>query len=283
MGTLWSAPGLVIQNPNNIRINAAELNHHYKIAHDLFTREIGPLNVPLTIAIAPRDCVRTGFNFVSNQVVFCSNEKVINYGLDSVDVIYHEMFHAFLCNYSRNLCGNNMRVDVHEGLADYFAYLINPDAYFGENFYQGFGYIREYRTALRAGLVQGDHERGNAYASSFIQSRTSLRNALRLFSAPPQKEEVDDVVTGIEKSKLNRYRLKPNEIIGIEFKFAREAQVDRVVWKLPNGILVQELSPKTFRLKASQEIPASKAFAVFLSKNGAQLGSRTYYFGAKFN
>lgn len=283
MGTLWSAPQLIIQNPNNISINAAELNHHYQVAHQLFTREIGPLNVPLTIAIAPRDCVRTGYNFVSNQVVFCATEKVINHGLDSDDVIYHEMFHAFICNYSRNLCGNNMRVDVHEGLADYFAYLINPDAHFGENFYHGFPYIREYRTSMRPGLVQGDHERGNAYVSAFIQSRTPLRNAIRLFSAPPQVEEVEDVVTGIAKSNLNRYRLRPNEIIGIDFNFAPAAQVERVVWKLPNGLLVQELSPKSFRLKASQEIPASKAFAIFLGRNGIQLGSRTYYFGAKFN
>ena len=283
MGTLWSAPGLIIQNPSNYSINSAELNHHYKVAYDLFSREVGSLNVPLTVAIAPGDCVRTGYNFVSNQVVFCSNDKVINLGLDSVDVIYHEMFHAFMCNYSRNLCGSNMRVDVHEGLADYFAYLLNPDRFFGENYYREFSYIREYRTSFRPGLVQGDHERGNAYASAFIQARTPLRNAIRLFSSPPQQEEVDDVISGPVKSKLNRYRLRPNEIMGISFNFAPAAQVARVVWKLPNGILVQELSPTSFNIKASQEVPASKAFAIFLGRNGAELGSRTYYFGAKFN
>lgn len=283
MGTLWSAPGLIIQNPGNYPVNSAELKHHYQVAYDLFSREVGPLKVPLTISIAPRDCVRTGYNFVNNQVVFCSNERVINLGLDSVDVIYHEMFHAFICNFSRNLCGNNMRVDVHEGLADYFAHLINPDTYFGENFYHGLGYIREYRTTWRPGLVQGDHERGNAYASSLIQSRASLRSALRLFSTPPQSEEVEDIITGPSKSKLNRYRLKANEIMGVEFRFAPAAQVARVVWKLPPGVLIQEISPKSFRIKAAQAIPASKGFAIFLNRNGSELGSRTYYFASKFD
>jgi hypothetical protein len=280
VSSLWAMPELIIENPRQLNIRTQEIQGAFQHAYQLFAREIGPINRPFTISIAPSDCLRTGYNYVTNKIAFCETDKVEAFGLNSIDVINHEMFHAFICNYSSQLCSGRMRVDIHEGLADYFAYLLNPDQYFGEHFYLGFPYIRTYLTTWRPGLVQGDHERGNALASFLIQTRTSLRNALNVFRST-YIEEVNDAVRGVVKSPLNRYRLGRGVVMDIDFSFAPGAGVARVEWNLPRGLKVDRVGDKTFRIQIIEELSGLKAFAIFLAPNGAELGRRVYYFGDK--
>lgn len=280
VSSLWAAPELIIENPRRLNIRTQELQGLFQEAYQLFAREIGPINRPFTISIAPTTCLRTGYNFVDNKIAFCDTDKVEALGLNSIDVINHEMFHAFLCNYASNLCGPNMRVDVHEGLADYFSYLLNPDQHFGEHFYLGYPYIRTYLTSWRPGLVQGDHERGNAYASQFIRGRTSLRNALTAFRSSVN-EEVNDVIRGVAKSPINKYRLGRGEVMEIDFQFAPAAKVARVEWNVPRGLKIDRIGPKSSRIQLIEEVSALKVFAVFIGTDGSELGRRVYYFGKK--
>lgn len=280
VSSLWGAPELIIENPRRLNIRTQELQGLFQEAYQLFAREIGPINRPFTISIAPSNCLRTGYNFVDNKIAFCATDKVEALGLNSIDVINHEMFHAFICNYANTLCGQNMRVDVHEGLADYFAYLLNPDQHFGEHFYVGFPYIRTYLTSWRPGLVQGDHERGNAYSSQFIRSRTRLKNALSAFRSTVS-EEVNDVTRGVAKSPINRYRLGRGEMMEIDFEFAPAARVARVEWNVPRGLKVDRVGANSFRIQLIEEVSALKTFAIFLGADGSELGRRVYYFGKK--
>ena len=72
----------------------------------------------------------------TNKIVFCNVNNLINYGLDSQDVFNHELFHALLYDMDPSLFTGDMKVYVHEALADYFSYLLNPKINFGENFIQ---------------------------------------------------------------------------------------------------------------------------------------------------
>lgn len=274
------APRLIIENARGLPVERALLQKSFDAAYTLFSREIGSLSQDLVISLGDADCLRTGYNFVLNKVHFCTNTNVKNHGLDSVDVIHHEFFHAFLCQYKSELCGPDMRADVHEGLADYFSYLLSPDEYFGEDFYLNRPFVREYKTDWRPGLVQGEHPRGNALASGLIKHRVSLKDSLGLFNVPIN-EEVSDVVTGVPKSHLNRYRLGPNEVMHIEFDFSPEAQVSQVVWQKVPGIRIKRVSEKTFNIQVTTKPASPRVMARFLSLDGQELGQRAYYFGSK--
>lgn len=273
-------PRLIIENPRALPINEVHLQKRFEAAYALFSREIGSLTQDLIISVGDADCLRTGYNFVLNKVHFCSNTNVKNHGLDSVDVIHHEFFHAFLCQNKSELCGPEMRADVHEGLADYFSYLLSPDEFFGESFYLNRPFVRKYKTNWRAGLVQGEHSRGNALANQLIKHRVSLKNSLGLFIAPIN-EEVTDEVTGVPKSHLNRYRLGPDEVMHIEFHFSPEAQVSRVVWQKVPGISIKRISEMVFTIQVTAKPASPKILARFLSLDGQELGQRVYYFGSK--
>ena len=273
-------PRLIIENATGLPVEKAFLQKRFQAAYALFSREIGPLSQDLVISVGNADCLRTGYNFVLNKVHFCSNTNVKNHGLESVDVIHHEFFHAFLCQYKSELCGPDMRADVHEGLADYFSYLLSPDEFFGESFYLNRPFVRRYKTNWRPGLVQGEHPRGNALASRLIKQRVSLKDSLDLFNVPIN-EEVTDEVTGVPKSRLNRYRLGPDEVMHIEFHFSPEAQVSRVVWQKVPGISIKRISEKVFTIQVTTKPASPKIMARFLSLDGQELGQSVYYFGSK--
>lgn len=273
-------PRLIIENARALPVDRAHLQKRFEAAYALFSRKIGPLSQDLVISVGDTDCLRTGYNFVLNKVHFCSNTNVKNHGLDSVDVIHHEFFHAFLCQYKSELCGPDMRADVHEGLADYFSFLLSPDEFFGEEFYLNRPFVRKYKTNWRPGLVQGDHPRGNALASQLIKHRLSFKDSLALFNVPIN-EEVSDEVTGVPKSHLNRYRLGPDEVMHIEFNFSPEAQVYRVIWQNVPGIRIKRIAEKVFTIQVTTKPASPRILARFLSLDGQELGQRVYYFGSK--
>lgn len=259
---------------------ARDLDALLKLSQDKFEAELGPVSSAIKIEIAPEKCLRTGYNRKTKSVVFCPNQRIFNAGLDSVDVIHHEFFHALLCAYRADLCEKNERDDVHEALADAFAYKLNPDSKFGEDYYQDFPYIRKYQTSWRVGLVQGEHERGVALAQEMISSRRPLRDFLELFLVPV-KEEVSVEALGQETSKLNRYRLKLGEVLTLQFNFAAQAEVAKLQWSLPSGMSARYIKPFQTELRLNSEISSTKAHVRFLSATGKELGRRSFYFGSK--
>jgi hypothetical protein len=279
----WSAPQLIIKNKKQYPFDQKNLEKQFQTAYEYFAKEIGELEGDIVVTISPESCLRTGFNRSNHEVEFCPGKKVINAGLSSVDVINHELFHSFLCHHDDSLCDMKEKDYLHEALADTFAYYLNTDDVFGEDFYKNQVYLRKYLTTTRPGLVQGEHEKGNALSSIFIKSEVPFAKLLPLFHEEDPKEEVQDIITGAPESRLNRYRLPLNQSMQIEFQFAEEARVERVEWTVPEGVVVQKTALHTFDIKITSDPETSKGFAVFLSDDGQELGRRTFYFGIKKN
>lgn len=173
-----------------------------------------------------------------------------------------------------------MRADVHEGLADYFSYLIMPDDFFGEHFYHELPFVRRYHTSWRSGLVESDHARGNVYASELIQTKQKLQAALLLFDRDVQSEVIVKV-SGAEVSQLNRYRLALQQSMTIEFEFHSEAKVAKVEWRNVPGVVIRRLSATAFEISLTSNPKTPKVTASFISQEGHPLGFKNFYFGLR--
>lgn len=270
---------LLIQNPGNYPVDEENLRQIFLKASAHFEKEIGPIPAPVTVSISTDDCLRTGYNRKKNAVVFCPNQNVIDLGLKSVDVINHELFHAFLCQYDKNLCQTDGYDYLHEALADTFSYQLNPDRCFGENFYKAHACIRTYQSSWRVGLVKSEHEMGTALASQFIRESGSLKNLIELFQGDKPASEVEVFVEGREVSNLNRYRLKENEILKISFQFSKDAKVSKLKWISPSGLLIRETAPFHYEIRLSGELKQNKNLIIFLSEEGSELGRQAFYLG----
>lgn len=281
--SLWATPQLIIKNPKDYSFDQQKLEAQFKIAAEKFEKEVASLDGNINVTVSPETCLRTGYNRELDTVEFCPGKNVYNAGLDSIDVINHELFHAFICHMDQNLCDKHEKDYLHEALADTFAYRLNPDDVFGEDFYKNQLYLRKYLTTLRPGLVQGEHEKGNAFASIFISQNYSFAKMISLFQEEDAKDEVRNVITGAPESRLNRYRLHPNESMQIDFIFEEVARVTQVVWTLPAGVELEQLSDFSFSIKMARDPDSSKAFALFYDENGKELGRRAYYFGLRKN
>lgn len=278
-----AAPMLSIKNPKQYDFDQKQLEKQFQVAAEKFEKEIGPLTGTINVTVSPESCLRTGYNRSLDAVEFCPGKNILHAGLDSVDVINHEFFHAFICHYDETICDMQGKDYLHEAMADTFAYQLNSDDIFGERFYYDQLYVRKYKTSLRPGLVQGEHEKGNAYASIFISQNYSYQKMLSLFHEQDPKEEVRNIVTGAPESRLNRYRLPLNVSMQIEFLFDSAAEVTEVRWVVPDGVEVKEQSNFVFSLRLTRNPDTSKGFALFYDENGKELGRRAYYFGLKKN
>lgn len=240
----------------------------------LFSEEFGATDGKITVDLNPLECLRTGYQRTEKKIVFCKTGNVINGGLESVDVINHELFHALFCGKYPDLCATHDFDHVHEGLADAFAYRLNPDEHFGENFYVERKFIRAYKTDWVPELVQGEHERGSAIAWRIIRDGKPLSESLSLFSRPVDSYAKVEV-TGAPFSRLNRYRFGMDQTIQVSFEFDFRAKVKEVVWVLPEGM---NSSPA---LSITDEFRGGKGLARFLSEDKRELGRWTFYFGRK--
>lgn len=274
-----SAADLTIINDHKEDIDEARIKKQFTTALQFYEKEIRPSSAPVVLTVKVDGCLRTGYDMVKKQIIFCKNNKLISYGLNSIDVFNHELFHALLCYEKAELCSGELRLHIHEALADYFAYLLNPDPFFGENFYIDLPFVRNYQTTWREGLVEADHLKGSILVSRLIKTKSSLKRALTLFEKEDAPGEVQEKVTGATYSKLNRYRLRKNEEIQFFFKFSQEAGVAKVAWKVPEGISVKILSDTSASVKITDDIKSTSADAIFYSNEGVELGFRHYYFG----
>lgn len=254
----------------------------YKVSRSYFESVIGALESETVVEISPRRCLRTGYNRRTQSVVFCPNSSVRNSGLESIDVIHHEFFHSFICQKFADLCEDDQRIDLHEAMADVFAYRLNPDEYFGENFYKELKFIRPYKTNWRVGLVRTPHERGLALASVLIQQGMSFQEMLRLFTEPSE-DSVKIVVSGTETSSLNRYRLSPGQEIEVDFLFAPEEGSLSVAWTGVEGMLFQRMSQTKYKVKNLNLNSSEKIRVSFIDSNGKVVGGQNFYFGPEIS
>lgn len=281
LSMLFFAPLIIIQNPAQYPLDEDRFSYVLNQAVAHFEQEIGPVSSPIKVSIAPPDCLRTGYNRRTSEVVFCPNDNVIEAGLRSEDVINHELFHAFLCQYKAELCQSDLNDDLHEALADVFAYQLNPDRLFGEKFYRTHPYMRTFDSSWREGLVKSEHEKGTALASRFIREKRTLKRLLPLFNQEKPSPEVFVSVEGREASQLNRYRLKKDEIMKLSFTFSPEANVTGVKWNSPQGVTIKSADNFQFDIQITSGPKQSKSLAIFLSQEGTELGRYSFYFGSE--
>ena len=190
-------------------------------------------NPQIFIEINPARCLRTGHNFIENKIVFCPTNKSINMGLNSIDVINHELFHFLLCQIEQNKCTrdfmkNNHNKAIHEGLADHFSYQLERDSVFGEGFHTDVTYLRTYRNDLCIDLVSQPHLKGSALASYVIKNNISIEK-IRTFIKTFDLDIFKDINCLAESTTLpvfyplnkpyrksHRYWMKQNESIEFE-------------------------------------------------------------------
>ena len=273
------ANGYTLVNPSNVAIDESIFKESFINAKNLFEREYDTRIENIVFSINPFGCLRTGYNIQQNVVVFCNSDKVINYGLNSLDVFNHELFHAFICNYKSELCKGTLKTYIHEGLADYFSYLLNPDLTFGEDYYNNRSYIRNYTTTWREGLIEADHLKGSILVSQLIKKKSSLFEAIKLFERVEKAPEVQYTVTGHNYSKLNKYRLKLNEEVFIAFSFSPDSNVARIAWTSNEHLQLAYNSRATISLKINQSIPNTHFDIFFYSEEGYELGFKRFYIG----
>lgn len=123
-----------------------------------------------------------GYSVKQGRLRFTCNDRFINCGLSARDVIRHEAFHALFCNQYPFTCVRQedqmarwKQSILHEGLADYFSYSMDPeDTQFGENFRVGLGFIRQILPTYDLHLMAGKHGVGTAITSIFIRNRVEF-------------------------------------------------------------------------------------------------------------
>jgi hypothetical protein len=259
--------------------------------------------------------LRTGFNFETDTICFPENSSVRNGGLDSVDVITHEVFHALtfqsypeLFSGSRATAKESVR--LHEALADYFTYQLYPDEHFGENYHTEKPHLRRYRNRRRVSLSPGAHSQGNAITSYLLKHEVEP-SQIREFlsrgdftlkglqkSSPELQGELKrdasfsfkDTVSNYPPSSLRRYRIEPQRPLEVSFKAndpLKKAHPNlSVEWVNPQGYpsrgYLIEGDGDRFTVEPRGDADPEKVIAVF--RDGEDVvGARPFYFGPAFD
>lgn len=277
-----------------------------------FQEHFGTVRSPLRFEVGKAtDALRTGYNFVNDTVCLPYLDSVKNAGLDSEDILNHEIFHALLIKAYPELPSPEelSTVRMHEGLADLFAHRLNPDRSFGEGYYLEKPSVREYHTDLRISLSAGTHAQGNAITSlllsedvsngeirSFLEagdfSLTGLEGcspAMKAALALDSSMAVEESVNAYPSSKTGRYWLRPEVPLEIAFlpneSVARQHSDFRVVWTDKAGVpsksyTFEPSGDHAFRVSAAPEADSEKVIARFYDGDRV-VGFRPYYFGVR--
>jgi len=265
-----------------------------------YEQAIAPLTAPIAVAVGTAGCLRTGYDFTGKRVVFCERRDTPKVGTASEDVVRHELFHAMLCQSRPETCTKESlesveRTALHEGLADYFAYSLAPDASFGEGFYAERPFVRAYETSLCHSLVDGAHEKGNTIASALVRRRTPLAGLAPFakggaFAFDGRGEtcfaadgpQVEATIEGYPTSRLGRYKIERDRPLGVTFyadeAFAKRFGALRVRFSPePKLFKIEETGANAFRVTVTGESGFDKVFATFES-DGVAVGTQVFYF-----
>lgn len=279
-------------------------------ALDFFEENFGPVSQPLKIDLEAKDTLSTGYDAETATISFPEARNLIDRGLESVDVVDHEIFHALVAQRFpatstpealKSLEGQRL----HEGLADYFAYKMNPDPLFGENYRKDKDYLRRYENDLTVSLSPGSHAQGNAITAHLLREKvglTEIREFLHsgdfclqaLAEVSPKLKQalerdasytVDQQVSHYPTSKLNRYRIQPGKPLEVNFQpnepLLQAHPNFRVDWTTLEGIpsrhyTIESQDGRHFRVASSAHSRAEKLIARYY--DGSKLiGSEPYY------
>lgn len=284
-------------------IDEAFVRREVAAAIALYAREVAVPTGPIAVVVDPPDCLRTGYDMDTRMVRFCDVADTPRLGTASADVIHHEVFHALLCQTQPSFCAEPIApepVALHEGLADYFAWVLAPDDAFGEGYYRDKPFVRPYRTPVCYSLVGGGHEKGNALASALVARGRRLEDVARVargteltlaallgdapddpcFGAHPPA--VERTVTGYPDSALERYRIRPGAPLTIDFEgnAAFEARYPDLAirWEpAPDLFSITPDGPRSFRVDATGASGFDKVTALYVA-GGQVVGGKNFYF-----
>lgn len=280
-------------------------------ATEYFRENFGPVHQGLKVDLSgDGGALRTGFNFEENAIRFPSSPKIHNRGLNSKDVIIHEAFHALVFQAYPEACSEtSMRskdsVRIHEGLADYFAYQMNPDQHFGENYSKVKPHLRSYKTHRRISLSPGTHSQGNAITSYLIKNRVqpsdvrsflesgdfSLEGLKNISPGMKADLELDEKFAILSKipnypeSSISRYRLVEGRPLKVSFEANETLEAAHPAWQIrwvnPNGspskdFQFESTNSRDFQVSAKGTDGSEKVVALFVDDQEI-IGSRPFY------
>lgn len=246
----------------------------------------------ITILINPQSCLRTGYDYEGHRLRFCDNKKTIKAGTRSEDIINHEVFHYLYCGQFPHFCkGELMKKENHvgllEGIADYFSYLLNPDSYFGENFYHEFNYLRAYQNKLCFNLVPSHHLKGNALTGSLLRlnfNQSRLRDFLttldvkKLNEDSCYKEISKPLFIALDRKQATRYWINSDD--KLEFQSSLSNQVN--IHPISNSKLFNiSISRNRITFKPKSNAKGFEKIEVHLKDESDTIGIARFYIGIK--
>lgn len=296
---------------------SAEKRRHVRAvvqrAVSFFDHNFGSVTRPVRLRVGGNaGALRTGFNIKDDVINFPIRTSDGKSGLDSDDIITHEVFHALTLQAYPELCTHERITEpefvrFHEGLADYFTHKLYPDPNFAEGYPEDRPQIRQYRNSRKISLSSGGHYQGNAITSYLLKHNIqpsqvrdfmaggelslkalgalspALETELQHDASLLVKEEIDNYPT----SELRKYWLKKNRPLGVGFFPNAPLRQNHpnlsVTWVKPNGMPSQtfRMEPtgqRSYEISPMKTDQAEKVMAVF--KDGDQvLGARPFYFG----
>lgn len=299
-------PGIAPESLEKLRATAQRA-----IAY--FAEHFGPVTQPLRFQVGG-GALRAGYNIVDDVIGLPKLGNVHNAGLDSADIINHEIFHALVLDAYPELPSNedgaNGAVRLHESLADYFAHALEPDESFGEGYYTDQPYLRRYHTDLRLSLASGAHAQGNALTTLLLEQGVTHQEVRSFLEAgefdleglgkssphllPALRKEQEMAVPeqvvgdGYTHSAKGRYWLHGTPL---ELSFVPNARVleehpdFHVVWCDKNGqpspgYTAAEIAPHTFSITGTPGAKSEKVIARFYDGDRV-IGFRPFYFGVR--
>lgn len=276
-----------------------------------FRDNFGQVKEPVVVDVDPQQALRSGFNIPDQAIHFPPNNKGVQEGLNSKDIITHEVFHALTLQAYPECCEAEKAtapeyVRLHEGLADYFTHQLYPDEHFAEDRGSGNEPLRTYRNARRLSLSEGGHAQGNAITSyllkhhvtpdevkEFLQNGDFTVDSLARVNTELEKDlaldaslKLDQKVTNYPESPLNRYRLEQGKPLELHFEpnaaLLKEYPQLSVEWVRPTGMpsetfVFKPHGDRDFSVTSNSPEGAEKVLALF--KDGEKLlGARPFYF-----
>ena len=121
----------------------------------------------------------TAYSMERKEVGFSCAKKFINCGLNSKDIVSHEVFHGLFCMKFKKLCNPDFKLSedhqaAHEALAYFFGYTMNPDKYYGENYRQEMAAVRPFVKTLIPEIMVGTHGKGMGLFSALVSKKVQL-------------------------------------------------------------------------------------------------------------
>ena len=282
-------------------------------AVDFFRNNFGPVNGRLNFEVGGAG-LRAGYNPAQDTIYLPELENVPEAGLNSTDVINHEIFHALVLNAYPDLPkpgeAKESELALHEALADYFAHQLSPDPYFGEQYRNDRPHLREYRSDLKLGLSPGSHAQGNAIVSLLLEhgvSNENVRDFLQggdfrletLASSSPSLSQALEHDSGLEisdqvsppytRSPSNKYWLKSEQTLELALtpneKLRQSTSDFRIVWTSKEGYPSQhytfeEKADSTYTVHPNEGAKVEKILANFYDGEKV-IGFRQFYFGVR--